>query len=93
MDEPNRTPTNATGEPMSSDYAARVGADSVTAEPTSDKSAANLGENVPDSCGRQLAIEALRRGPHGAIVLASIGVLGVLIIWYAFYFFAYVPRT
>jgi hypothetical protein len=57
------------------------------------KSAENLAENVADPGGRKLAIEALRRGPHGAIVLASIGVLCVLIIWYAFYLFAYLPRT
>jgi type II secretory pathway component PulM len=78
---------------MSSDSAARIAADPVTAEATSDKSAANLAENLADPCGRRLAIEALRRGPRGAIVLASIGVLSLLIIWYAFYLFAYLPRT
>jgi hypothetical protein len=62
-----------------------------TGEPVS--SAANLPENVADPCGRKLAIETLRRGPRGAVVVASIGVACVLIIWYAFYFFAYMPRT
>jgi hypothetical protein len=42
---------------------------------------------------RHQAIETLRRGPVGAAALASIAVLGLLIIWYAFYFFAYLPRT
>ena len=56
-------------------------------------SAAHLPEHVADPCGRAKAIETLRRGPHGAVAVASIAVLCVLIIWYAFYFFAYVPRT
>jgi hypothetical protein len=42
---------------------------------------------------RNLAIETLRRGPVGAVAVASIAVLALLIIWYAFYFFAYLPRT
>lgn len=56
-------------------------------------SAAHLPEHVADPCGREIAIAELRRGPHGAVAVASIAVLCVLIIWYAFYFFAYVPRT
>ncbi|MBV8276425.1 MAG: hypothetical protein JO170_14355 [Verrucomicrobia bacterium] len=56
-------------------------------------SAAHLPEHVADPCGRAKAIETLRRGPHGAVAVASIAVLCVLIIWYAFYFFAYMPRT
>ena len=56
-------------------------------------SAATLPENVADPTGRKLAVETLRRGPYGAVVLASICVLCVLIIWYAFYLFVYVPRT
>jgi hypothetical protein len=56
-------------------------------------SAAHLPEHVADPCGRAKAIETLRRGPHGAVAVASFAVLCVLIIWYAFYFFAYVPRT
>jgi hypothetical protein len=56
-------------------------------------SAAHLPEHVADPCGRAKAIEALRRGPHGAVAVASIAVLCVLIIWYAFYLFAYLPRT
>jgi hypothetical protein len=46
-----------------------------------------------DAENRNLAIETLRRGPVGAVAVASIAVLGLLIIWYAFYFFAYLPRT
>jgi hypothetical protein len=60
-------------------------------EPVS--SAAELSENVADPCGRETAIATLRQGPKGAAVVASIAVLCVLIIWYAFYFFAYVPRS
>jgi hypothetical protein len=48
-------------------------------------------ETDPDHRAR--AIETLRRGPVGAVAVASIAVLGLLIIWYAFYFFAYLPRT
>lgn len=56
-------------------------------------SSATLPEHVADPSGRQLAIETLRRGPHGAVVVASIAVLCLLIIWYAFYFFAFIPRN
>jgi hypothetical protein len=56
-------------------------------------SAAGHPDNVADPCGRNTAIETLRRGPIGAVVVASIAVACVLIIWYAFYFFAYIPRT
>ena len=56
-------------------------------------SAAHLLEHVADPCGRETAIATLRGGPHGAVAIASIAVLCVLIIWYAFYFFAYLPRT
>jgi hypothetical protein len=56
-------------------------------------SSATLPEHVADPPGRESAIETLRRGPHGAVVVASIAVICLLIIWYAFYFFAYIPRT
>ena len=56
-------------------------------------SAATVAEHVADPSGRAQAIAALRRGPHGAVIVASIAVLCLLIIWYAFYFFAYLPRT
>jgi hypothetical protein len=46
-----------------------------------------------DPSNRQAAIETIRRGPIGALAVASIAVACVLIIWFAFYFFAYVPRT
>jgi hypothetical protein len=48
---------------------------------------------VSDPFNRRAAIETIRRGPIGALVVASIAVACVLIIWFAFYFFAYVPRT
>jgi hypothetical protein len=56
-------------------------------------SAAELPENVADPSGRANAIATLLQGPKGAAVVASIAVFCVLIIWYAFYFFAYLPRT
>ncbi|MBV8352726.1 MAG: hypothetical protein JOZ21_10685 [Verrucomicrobia bacterium] len=56
-------------------------------------SAASHPDHVADPCGRKTAIETLRRGPIGAVVVASIATACVLIIWYAFYFFAYIPRT
>jgi len=56
-------------------------------------SAAELPENIADPCGRAKAIGTLRQGPHGAVAVSSIAVLCLLIIWYAFYFLAYLPRT
>jgi hypothetical protein len=50
-------------------------------------------QEVSDPASRHAAIETIRRGPIGALVVASIAVAGVLIIWFAFYFFVYVPRT
>jgi hypothetical protein len=50
-------------------------------------------QEEPDPSSREAAIETVRRGPIGALVVASIAVACVLIIWFAFYFFAYVPRT
>jgi|HubBroStandDraft_2_1064218.scaffolds.fasta_scaffold217520_2 hypothetical protein len=50
-------------------------------------------QEVSDPASRKAAIEIIRRGPIGALVVASIAVACVLIIWFAFYFFAYVPRT
>jgi hypothetical protein len=50
-------------------------------------------QQVSDPLNRQAAIDTIRRGPIGALAVASIAVAFVLIIWFAFYFFAYVPRT
>lgn len=50
-------------------------------------------QEVSDPSNRQAAIETIRRGPIGALAVASIAVACVLVIWFAFYFFAYVPRT
>ena len=33
-----------------------------------------------------------RRGPRGAIALCAIAVTIVFVIWFAFYFFAFLPR-
>jgi uncharacterized membrane protein SpoIIM required for sporulation len=34
----------------------------------------------------------VRRGPHGAVVLSAIAVAIVIGIWFAFYFFEFLPR-
>ncbi|MGF6939526.1 hypothetical protein OKW41_008688 [Paraburkholderia sp. UCT70] len=31
-------------------------------------------------------------GPHGAIALAGVATVIVMLIWFAFYFFAFLPR-
>jgi hypothetical protein len=36
--------------------------------------------------------EIARRGPKGALVLSAIAVAIVVAIWFAFYFFAFLPR-
>ena len=33
-----------------------------------------------------------RRGPKGALVLSAVAVAIVVAIWFAFYFFAFLPR-
>lgn len=37
--------------------------------------------------------EIVSRGPCGALAVAGTAVLIVLAIWFAFYFFVFVPRT
>jgi hypothetical protein len=61
-----------------------------------------LNSPVPDdrdrAPGEARATEAervdriVRRGPHGAIAVAGIATLIVIGIWYAFYFFVFLPR-
>jgi hypothetical protein len=42
---------------------------------------------------RSESTEAIaRRGPKGALVLSAIAVAIVVAIWFAFYFFAFLPR-
>ena len=39
------------------------------------------------------SIESIaRRGPKGAVIVCAIAVAVVVAIWFAFYFFAYLPR-
>ena len=40
------------------------------------------------------AIDAIvRSGPHGALALAGLATLIVVLIWFAFYFFVFAPRA
>jgi len=55
-------------------------------------SAAHLPEHVAASIGAVEAAEALRNGPIGALIVASIAVALLFIGWIAFYFFLFLPR-
>jgi len=55
-------------------------------------SAAHLPQHVAVPIRSDQAIEALRNGPRGALVVAGIAV-GILFIgWLAFYFLLFLPR-
>src|ERR1700674_3982160 len=55
-------------------------------------SAAHLPEHVTTPIRPDEATEALKNGPIGALVIASIAV-GILFVgWLAFYFFLFLPR-
>jgi hypothetical protein len=55
-------------------------------------SAAHLAEHVAAPIRSDEAAEALKNGPIGALVIASIAV-GILFIgWLAFYFLLFMPR-
>ena len=56
------------------------------------QSAAQSAGNVPASVGADKAAQALRNGPVGAFVVASIAVGLLLIGWLAFYFLLFIPR-
>ena len=55
-------------------------------------SAAHSPDHVAASIGADEAAQALRNGPAGAFVVASIAVGLLFIGWLAFYFFLFVPR-
>ena len=55
-------------------------------------SAAHLREHVAAPIGSDEAAEALKNGPVGALLLASIAVGLLLIGWMAFYFLLFLPR-
>jgi hypothetical protein len=68
-----------------------------TAEPVSEiaevhSSAAHLPEHVAAPIGADAAAEALRNGPRGALVVASVGVALLFIGWMLFYFLLFLPR-
>ena len=54
--------------------------------------AAHLPEYVAAPIGSDEAAEALRIGPVGALVIASVAVALLLIGWMAFYFLLFMPR-
>ena len=56
------------------------------------QSAAHLAEHVAAPIGSDDAAEALRDGPIGALVIASIAVLLLFIGWMAFYFLLFMAR-
>jgi hypothetical protein len=55
-------------------------------------SAADRSEHVAAPIGPDEAAEALRNGPIGALVVASIAVALLFIGWMAFYFLLFLPR-
>jgi len=55
-------------------------------------SAAHLPEHVAAPIGTDEATEALKNGPVGALVIASVAVGLLLIGWMAFYFLLFLPR-
>ena len=55
-------------------------------------SAAHLPEHVAAPIGADEAAQALRHGPIGALVVASIAVALLFISWLAFYFLLFMPR-
>jgi hypothetical protein len=55
-------------------------------------STAGRPEHVAAPIGADAAAEALRNGPIGALVVASIAVALLFIGWIAFYFLLFLPR-
>jgi hypothetical protein len=55
-------------------------------------SAADRPEHVAAPIGPDAAAEALKNGPIGALVVASIAVGLLFIGWIAFYFLLFLPR-
>ena len=55
-------------------------------------SAAATPEHVADPIVTDAAVEVLKHGPRGALVVASIAVSLVLLTWLAFYFLLFLPR-
>jgi hypothetical protein len=55
-------------------------------------SAADRPEDVAAPIGPDTAAEALRNGPIGALVVASVAVALLFVGWLAFYFLLFLPR-
>jgi hypothetical protein len=55
-------------------------------------SAAGAPEHVAAPIDTEAAAEALRHGPRGALLVASIAVALLLAGWLAFYFLLFLPR-
>ncbi|MGA9724581.1 MAG: hypothetical protein WBQ86_19145 [Candidatus Binatus sp.] len=55
-------------------------------------SAAHLSEHVAAPIRAEEAAEALKNGPTGALVIASIAVAILFVGWLAFYFLLFMPR-
>lgn len=56
------------------------------------QSAADRADHVSVPIGPEEAAEALKNGPIGALVVASIAVGTLFIGWLAFYFLLFLPR-
>ena len=56
------------------------------------ETAAHLPEHVAAPIASDEAAQALRNGPVGALVIASVAVGLLLIGWMAFYFLLFLPR-
>ena len=54
--------------------------------------AAHLPEHVAAPIGADEASKALRNGPVGALLIASVAVALLFIGWMAFYFLLFLPR-
>jgi hypothetical protein len=55
-------------------------------------SAAHLPEHVAAPIRSDEAAQALKDGPSGALVIASIAVAVLFVGWLAFYFLLFIPR-
>ena len=56
------------------------------------QSAAHRSDNVAAPIGSDEAAKALKNGPRGALLIASIAVALLFLAWMAFYFFLFIPR-
>jgi hypothetical protein len=56
------------------------------------QSAAHRPDNVAAPIGPDEAAKALKNGPRGALLIASIAVALLFLAWMAFYFFLFIPR-